>query len=217
MPFLVAAAGSLGVTTALYRPNATPSVSPLVRLMGLYHLEGQTAPPFTLTDQHARTVSLARFQGESVLLAFVDPRCACQGLAHELRLADRDLAGASSRVALVAVDANPMDETVAAVQGFTHRYKLGRLRNWYFLTGTTAALEQVWGQYNIQVVVPKGADRTVHTDTLYFLDPHGRERYVATGQTVGQTATGSSSRPSGRSTALWGEGIATYLRKALRR
>ena len=71
---------------------------------------GRPAPGFALVDQFGRRVALRSLRGREVVLAFIDSRCTtvCPLTAAILRGALRRLgAGASRRVALVAVNANP--------------------------------------------------------------------------------------------------------------
>ena len=68
------------------------------------------APPFSLTDQNGRQVSLASLRGKVVLLTFLDPVCTsdCPLIAQEFRQADQALGAKSRRVELVAIVANPL-------------------------------------------------------------------------------------------------------------
>ena len=217
MPFLLAAAVSMALSAAVYvhDRNAANSISPLVQLMGLSDLPGQSAPGFTLTDEHGRAVSLSGFRGKAVLLAFMDSRCTevCPVLAQEFLLAEHDLGSAARKVAFVAVNVDPMGESVRTVAHFTQVHGLSKLSNWYFLTGSTPVLRSVWKRYGIEVVVPKGATQTEHADYLYFIDPHGQERYLASPQ-VDQRRDGTGYLPKG-TLVTWGQGIATYLQKAM--
>lgn len=219
MPFTLALIISMVISAEMYvhARNAAATPSPLVQLMGLSDGSGNAAPAFTLTDQHNKTVALTRFRGKAVLLAFMDSHCTqvCPVLAQEFRLAEHDLGSTASRVAFVAVNVNPMGESVSAVEQFSQTHGLTSLANWYFLTGPTTALQAVWKAYGITVIVPKAATQTVHADYLYFLDPNGRERYIASPQ-VDQRKDGTGYLPPG-DLNQWGQGIATYLRKSLAR
>lgn len=219
MPFVLALAVSMAVSAyfAVRARNAANTVNPLVQLMGLSDLNGHPAPGFTLTDQGGKPVSLSAFRGSAVLLAFMDSRCTsvCPVLAQEFLLAQRDLGNAASRVAFVAVNVDPMGESVATVAHFTQLHGLSKLHNWYFLTGSTPALQAVWKAYGIEVIVPKGATQTIHADYLYFLGPGGRERYLASPQ-VDTRKNGTGYLPQATLTQ-WGQGIATYLQDSLAR
>lgn len=192
---------------------STVTINPLRRLMSLSDLPQRPAPDFTLTDQYGASVSLAALRGKAVLLAFLDARCTevCPVLAQEFRVADQELGSSSSRVVFVAVNVNPMAESIADVQRFDALHGLTGMRNWHFLTGSTAKLSAVWRAYGIRVFVPKGASQTTHADDLYFITPKGQERYLASPQVL-QRPNGTGYLPS-PTLDQWGHGLAVYLRR----
>lgn len=185
----------------------------LVQLMNLAPLQPRPAPGFSLTDQHGKRVTLAGFRGKAVLLGFYDSRCTqvCPLIAEMIRLAEKDLGPGSARVAFVGVNVNPAATSVADVRHYSVVHGLAALPNWYFLTGPTARLAKVWQAYGISVSLARGAAETVHSDYLYFLDPLGTERYLA--EPVAGRRNGSGYLPGG-TIALWGRGIAHYLKMA---
>ena len=119
------------------------------------------APPFTLTDQHGQSVSLASLRGHTVALTFLDPVCTtdCPLIAQEFRQTDQQLGGQAARVDFVAVVANPIYRTAAFTNAFDRQEGLTRVPNWYFLTGSLPALERVWDSYGVLVSV---GDRRGH-------------------------------------------------------
>ncbi len=185
----------------------------LAQLMNLAPLQSRRAPGFTLTGQDGKRVTLASFRGKAVLLGFYDSRCTqvCPLVAQMIRLAEKDLGPYASRVAFVGVNVNPAATSVADVRRFSVVHGLARLPNWYFLTGPAARLARVWRAYGIGVSLARGAAETVHSDYLYFLDPFGTERYLA--EPVAGRRNGIGYLPSG-TIALWGRGIAQYLKLA---
>lgn len=199
------------VTGAPAGPQSAPT---LARLMNLSPVPERAAPGFTLTDQHGQLVSLAGFRGRTVLLAFIDSRCTevCPVIAQELIAAGRDLGRAADRVAFVAVNVDPAAESVADVQRFSVAHGLSRLPNWYFLTGPTRQLAAVWGAYGIEVELPRGASQAIHQDYLFFVNPLGRERFLAE-PFADQHRDGTGYLPAG-TVARWGQGIARYLVQA---
>ena len=219
LPFTLALVVSMAANAYVYphAQNAAATPSPLVQLMGLSDGSGSPAPGFTLTDQHHHPVALSGFRGKAVLVAFMDSRCTqiCPVLAQEFRLAERDLGPDATRVAFVGINVNPMANSVAAVEQFSQLHGLASIANWYILTGSTAAVEAVWKAYGIEVIVPKGADQTVHAAYLYFLDPAGLERYSASPE-ADQRPNGTGYLPQSQ-LSRWGQGIANYLQKSLSR
>ena len=104
------------------------------------------APGFSLTDQYGRTVTLASLRGKVVLLTFLDDTCTvdCPLIAQEFRQAGQLLAADACQVELVAVNYNPLYTQVSYIQAFDRQEGLDGVRNWLYLTGTPAQLQQVW-------------------------------------------------------------------------
>ncbi len=76
--------------------------------------------------------------------------------------------------------------------------------------GQVASLKAVWRAYAIEVQ-PRGRNADViHTSEVFFIDPRGRERYVATPM-ADYTPKGTAYLPAG-SLAAWGQGIAELAR-----
>ncbi len=217
LPFILSLAVSMAASAYVYlrARSAGDTVNPLAQLMGLGDLYGRAAPPFSLTDQRGTQISLSALRGRAVLLAFMDSRCTsvCPVGADEFLLAEHDLGASASRIDFVAVNVNPLSESVAAVAHFTRLHGLSKLHNWYFLTASTPVLDAVWKAYGIEVILPKGATQTVHADYLYFIDRAGRERYLASPQVaIREDGTGYLPRAT---LTQWGQGIATYLERSL--
>lgn len=224
LPFFLAFALALAVTAyvethAIKSGGASiesPTLSPLARLMNLAPLANSPAPPFTLTDQRGHRVRLEDFRGKAAVLTFIDSRCTevCPVIAQELIGANRDLGRKKARdVVFIGVNVNPRAESIADVTRFTIAHGLGDLPNWYFLTGSTSALQQVWQKYGIQVELPANASQTVHADYLFFLNPLGRERFLAAPYAnQRKNGTGFLSRDI---ISQWSRGIAFYVEQSL--
>lgn len=209
----------LGVTawlvTTQRRPGHPQPPPKLTALMGAITLPPAPAPNFTLTDQHGRRRSLSDFRGQVVVLDFMDPHCTdiCPIVSREFLDAGRDLGGDASRVAFLAVNVNRYHESVASVARFTGQHGLAAIPTWHFLTGPTPALERVWHDYGIFVQAPSPTADVVHSTDMYFIDPGGRLRYLAS-PTVGHASSGVPVLPPGM-LAGWGQGIAAYARALL--
>jgi cytochrome oxidase Cu insertion factor (SCO1/SenC/PrrC family) len=184
------------------RPHASPS---LADLMALSPLPNRVSPGFTLTDQSGRTVSLAQYRGKAVVLEFMDPHCTdiCPIVSQEFRRAYHDLGGNAARVEFIAINVNQYHEDVASVRQFTDEQQLNELPNWQFLTGTTGQLRTQWAAYGV-AVEPNPTGDVVHSSIMYFIDPSGRQRYLATPQN------------STTDLAQWGQGIARYAAALVR-
>ena len=100
--------GTAPMAMAAVNPNADPILSEA--LDGTPNTLDSPAPPFTLTDQQGRTVSLASLRGHVVALTFLDPVCTsdCPLIAQEFRRTDQRLGSQDDRVDFVAIVANPI-------------------------------------------------------------------------------------------------------------
>ncbi len=182
--------------------------TPLAQLMTLSPVPARAAPTFTLTDQQSRTLSLRSFRGRTVVLEFMDPHCVdiCPLVSREFVDANRDLGGGAKKVVFMAVNVNPYFESVANMATFSNRHQLNTIASWHFFTGSTAQLRAVWHSYDITVEVPSRNADIIHTSIIYFIDPSGRERYVAT--PYAQYTKNHRAFLPGATLASWGHGIA---------
>ena len=155
-------------TTSSTNAQASVGVDPGTPLHGI------PAPDFTLTNQFGNQVSLSQFRGKAVILAFTDSECTnvcpltSQSLLETLHL----LGPAGSQVQLLGVNANPTATSQQVIQ--TYSIAHGMENRWFFLTGSTDQLEQVWKDYHIYAQLVQGA--IDHTPGVYVIDPQGREQ-----------------------------------------
>jgi protein SCO1/2 len=198
----------------LIRPSGIPSTvsTSQADLMALSPVPSHTAPDFRLTDQNGQTFSLSSLRGHVVVLGFSDPHCTdvCPIVSQETVDAYHDLGSAASNVVFLTVNVNPYVTGVADMASYTHQHQLGSVPSWHFVTGAVSDLRAVWQAYGIQVDAPDPTADVEHTDALYFIDPQGHERYVAS-PWVDHTAKGVSYLPAGP-LASWGQGIALVSR-----
>ena len=180
----------------------------LAYTMGLSKLPGRPAPSFTLVDQHGRSMSTADLKGHPVVLEFIDPHCTdiCPIMSQELITAYHALGSAASKVIFLAVNVNPWHTDVASMATYSDAHGLKTLPTWHFLTGPPSRLRAVWQSYHVSVSAPDPATDVVHTSVVYFIDPHGRERYVAF-PTADHSSSGEAFLPA-TATAAWGKGLA---------
>jgi cytochrome oxidase Cu insertion factor (SCO1/SenC/PrrC family) len=136
------------------------------------------APPFTLTDQYGRAISLSQLRGHVVALTFLDPVCSvdCPLIAQEFRQTDQRLGDQSRHVDFVAVVANPIYRSVSFTKEFDRQEGLTHLSNWYYLTGSLSALQRVWDDYGIEVSTVSNGAMVAHSDLAYVIDGQGRQR-----------------------------------------
>lgn len=198
-------------TNTLSSSSETSNRPSLTTLMSLSPLPERAAPNFTLVDQAGKSVSLSQFRGKTVLLAFMDTLCTevCPVESQEFLSAEKDLGSRAHDVVFIGVNVNPHANSVAEVQRFTSQHGLSVLKNWYFLTGSLAQLIPVWRAYGIEVIAPKNGGQTTHSSYMYFLNPLGRERFLADANVI-QRKNSPGYLPK-NVVKRWGQGIARYL------
>ena len=202
---------------SLARPEGVPaSVSDAqINLMGLSPVPVSPAPGFTLTDQEGRTLSLSSLRGKVVVLEFMDPHCTdiCPIVSQEYVDAYRDLGPLARQVVFAAVNVNQYHAAVADMMAYSREQQLTTIPSWHFFTGPLPDLRKVWDGYEITVQATGPTADIVHTSAVYFIDPAGRERFVAAPM-ADHTSSGASYLPAGQ-LAAWGQGIAQVARTLL--
>lgn len=202
--------GPLADIRASGLPAEVPT--PLANLMGLSPVPSRPAPDFSLVDQNGQVLALTSFEGRAVVLEFMDPHCVdiCPIVSQEFVDAYRDLGAGASRVVFVAVNVNQYHVAVADVAAFSTAHRLSSIPSWHFFTGSVPALQAVWHAYGVDVEAPSPTADIVHSSFVYFIDPHGHERYLAD-PTADHTASGTAYLPAGQLVS-WGQGIALVAR-----
>jgi cytochrome oxidase Cu insertion factor (SCO1/SenC/PrrC family) len=205
-----------GGTTSL--PGAADTTLPLgsalpatlAALMGLTSLHSRLAPGLELVDQLGRRVTLTGLQGKVVLLTFLDAGCTgiCPIESAELRAAEQDLAGESSQVVVLVVDIDAAHKSVADMGGLARLTGLGTLATFHALIGPLASLRRVWAAYGVQVQVDEVHGTVLYGPLMVFIDPSGRERYLATPSGF-ELASGKYVLPK-QQVAAFGRGIAHF-------
>ena len=205
-----AAYGLTGHDGSYSRPSGIPGSIPdsQVNLMELSPVPARPAPGFTLTDQDGRVRPLSAFRGKVVVLEFMDSHCTdiCPIVSAEFTDAYRDLGRQAGQVVFAAVNVNQYHHAVADVAAYSRAHQLTSIPSWHFLTGPVPRLRAVWNAYNIAVQAPGPDADIVHSSAVYFIDPGGRERYLASPQ-ADHTSSGASYLPADQ-IAAWGRGIA---------
>jgi cytochrome oxidase Cu insertion factor (SCO1/SenC/PrrC family) len=181
----VASIGALAVIILGAAPMAAAQANRVADPILAQAINGDSAPvdyparPFSLTDQHGRNVTLASLRGKVVLLTFLDDTCTtdCPLIAQEFRLAGQLLGADAARVALVAINYNPLYTSVSYIRAFNRQEGLASVRNWLFLTGTRSKLQQVWERYGVPraEVLPAGS-MVGHGDYAFVIDQNGHLR-----------------------------------------
>src|SRR6266576_7115256 len=159
-----------------HNQTVTQSTNPANYAIGGFPMTGNLAPDFKLTDQFGHSVTLSSLRGHEIVLAFIDSRCKtlCPLTAQIMYDAKAQLgSSASSRVDLVAVNANPTATSIPEVQAWSINH--GMLHQWLFLTGTAQQLQSVYHVYNVYVQVSSN-ESVEHDPIMFIIDPQGHER-----------------------------------------
>ena len=131
---------------------------------------------FTLADltDGARAVSLSRYRGQVVILAFLYSTCGapCVVIAQQIRGALDELA---RPVPVLIVSADPAADTPARVRAFLAQVSLTGRAHW--LTGSPAQLRAVWHAYGI-TSASAGPTAFANSASVFLLDRAGRERVL---------------------------------------
>jgi cytochrome oxidase Cu insertion factor (SCO1/SenC/PrrC family) len=183
---VLAALCAIGVTLVGAAPMALASTNPNADAIVSQAIDGTPnavnypAPPFRLVDQAGQAVSLASLHGKAVALTFLDPVCVsdCPIIAQEFIATDQVLGSSARRVQLVAVVANPVYRSTSYLVAFDHQEGLEHLKNWYFLTGSSAELRGIWDAFGVLVAYSTGGAMIAHSDIAYVIDPKGRARFI---------------------------------------
>ncbi len=221
LAFLVVIAGFITVAAVRYRSqqNQPPRLtgipasvsSSLADLMALSPVASTEAPDFALVDQNGQALTLSSLRGRAVVMEFMDTHCTdiCPIVSQEFVDANHDLGATSSRVVFVAVNVNQYHARVADVATFSRDHQLDTIPSWHFVTGSTNSLRAVWKSYGIDVVARGPNADVVHSSEIFFIDPRGRERFIAN-PVVDHTSAGVAFLPGGQ-IASWGRGIALTI------
>jgi cytochrome oxidase Cu insertion factor (SCO1/SenC/PrrC family) len=189
---VVVCVGAVPMAAASTDPHADPILSEA--LDGPPTTADAPAPPFTLTDQDGRAVSLSSLRGKVVALTFLDPVCTsdCPLIAQEFRQSNAMLGSDAKRAVFVAVVANPIYHTVADMQAFDRQEGLSAVSNWLYLTGSVTQLEKVWSAYGVEVQVTPAGSMVDHSEVAYVIDARGHTRAVLDAAPGTGTAESSS-------------------------
>jgi hypothetical protein len=100
-------------------------------------------------------------------------------VSAEFTDAYHDLGRQAGQVVFAAVNVNQYHHAVADVAAYSRAHLLTSIPSWHFFTGPVPRLRAVWNAYNIAVQAPGPDADIVHSSVVDFIDPGGRERYLA--------------------------------------
>jgi protein SCO1/2 len=143
--------------------------------------ESAPAPPFQLTDQDGRRVSLSDLAGRVVVLDFIYTRCPgpcpiLTGLHADVQRSLPESVRASTWFVSVSLD--PVHDTPERLRAYA-RARGADLSSWSFLTGTPEEVDEVLEAYGVGRA--PGADGQIdHLVATFLIDEEGRvaQRFV---------------------------------------
>jgi cytochrome oxidase Cu insertion factor (SCO1/SenC/PrrC family) len=164
---LVAGVGLLGEQTAQAAVGDSGGVT---------ETRPEPAPEFDLLDQDGRTVRMSDLRGSLTLVVFLDPVCfdSCPLIANQLATAVHSLGAEAGSVSVLAVDVNPVFNTVADVRTFTVEHGLDTWAGWHFVTGSNARVAALLASYGEGISVPN-VGMIGHPQTIYLFGRQGEE------------------------------------------
>jgi protein SCO1/2 len=152
--------------------SAPVSVASVLRA-GVFH-PALMAPDFSLPGSDGSTVSLARYRGKVVLMAFGYTNCAavCPTTLATLAQARRGLGKAAGAVQVIYVTVDPERDNAARMKEYLAAFD----PDFIGATGTPAALAAVRQKYGITAVKHgSGKDYVVaHTSSIFLINRIGK-------------------------------------------
>ena len=135
------------------------------------------APPFTLTSQDNRPVSLADFHGKVVAVSFIYTGCPdiCPLLTQKM-VDVQDALGEKfgAKIAFISISFDPERDTPEVLKDYAQFWG-AKPEGWSFLTGSLEAVRDVTRRYG--VFFAKKQDGSVeHSQLTTLIDADGRMR-----------------------------------------
>jgi protein SCO1/2 len=135
------------------------------------------APPFALTSQDGRTVTLAGLRGKVLAVTFIYTSCPdiCPLLTEKMAQVQDDLGpNFGSKVVFVSITLDPEHDTSQVLKDYAQLFG-AKPEGWVFLTGPLEVIRDVTRQYG--VFFDKTPDGSVdHTQLTTLIDADGQMR-----------------------------------------
>jgi protein SCO1/2 len=121
---------------------------------------GQPVPEFTLTDQHRKPISLARFRGKVVAVNFIYTSCAlpqfCYRMSNHFGVVQRRFGERAGRdLVLLTVTFDPARDTPERLKEYASQWQAEPGR-WHFLTGGEADVQRVCDLFGVDFFPEEG-------------------------------------------------------------
>jgi len=127
------------------------------KLLGTVIAHPTEAADFTLVDQHGQPFHMAGTRGKVVVVTFIYTHCTdlCPFMTLKLKEAIDQLGPEAAKAAFVAVTTDPARDTPSVNAAYSKA--AGLFDTWHFVTGTTAAVKDVWYNYGVGAEIEKPA------------------------------------------------------------
>jgi protein SCO1/2 len=148
-----------------------------------YREIGDKVPDFVLYDQEGRVVDSARFRGKQVMLNFIYSRCPLANmcpLSTSKMIETQKLARAAGipNIEFVSITLEPSYDTPGVLKEYAQARGIDT-RNFSFLTGPEAAIQDLWTQFGVIAEFKDGILN--HTLATLLIDEKGRVAWRADG------------------------------------
>ncbi|HEU5262846.1 MAG TPA: SCO family protein [Gemmatimonadales bacterium] len=177
--FMLAGTGAAGVRVASAGAAQQLAVAPSSPVPAEYPRLDRPAPPLELIDQHGEPVTLARFRGRPVFVAFAYAHCetVCPLLVREV-LRARELAGDVAPVTLV-VTLDPWRDTPSRLPAIAERW--GLPGDAFVAGGDSALVAATLAHWNVALQRDLRTGEIAHATLVYLVDRDGRVAYAVSG------------------------------------
>jgi len=141
----------------------------------------RAAPPLALIDQQGEQITLSRFRGRPVLVAFAFAHCEtmCPLIVNDVLRAQAELGEPQAAVVIVTLD--PWRDPPARLPGIARQWKL--TSNAHVLSGSVEDVERTLDAWEVGHTRDARTGDVTHAGVVYVLDPSGNIAFALTGVT----------------------------------
>jgi|SRR5918992_4928579 protein SCO1/2 len=137
----------------------------------------KAVPDFTLIDQDSKPFRFSSARGKLVLATFIFTTCpdVCPLLTAKLAAIQRTLDDKKMKeYVLLSITTDPERDSALALKDYAEHFK-PNFQQWFFLTGSRAALTGVWKAFGVHVTKTESG-QVLHTSLTTLVDQQGNRR-----------------------------------------
>ena len=137
----------------------------------------KAVPDFTLIDQDSKPFRFSSARGKLVLATFIFTTCpdVCPLLTAKLAAIQRTLDDKKMKeYVLLSITMDPERDSALALKDYAGHFK-PNFQQWFFLTGSRAALTEVWKAFGVHVTKTESG-QVLHTSLTTLVDQQGNRR-----------------------------------------